>query len=53
MQSKLSEDQFEQIVQLSYPSYILKMSHICIDSCSVDLLTPDDSMPTVTEKKHP
>ena len=43
MQTKLSTDQFDKVVQLSYPSYILKMNHICLDRCSIDLTQPDEA----------
>ena len=43
MQSKLSEDQFDKIVQLSYPSFLLKTSHICLDTCAIDLTKEEES----------
>lgn len=42
MNAKLSTDQFDSIVQLSYPTYLLKMNEICLDRCSIDLTSADE-----------
>ena len=39
MQAKLSSSQFDEIVKLSYPSYMIKASQICIGKCNIDLTT--------------
>ena len=41
MQAKMSEEQFDSVVQLSFPSYLLKMNAICLDRCAVDLSKPE------------
>ena len=45
-------------MQLSYPSYLLKMNQICLDRCQVDLTQPEaepehalESMPKPQAKK--
>ena len=41
MDAKISPDQFDEIVRLSLPSYMIKMSHICIQKCHIDLVRED------------
>ena len=47
MQTKISPEQFDEIVRLSYPSYMIKMTHICLDKCHIDL-TMEDHGPSQT-----
>lgn len=41
MQAKLSEDQFDQVTQLSYPTYLLKATPLCVETCAIDLCSED------------
>ena len=52
MNAKLSPEQFDQIAQLSFPSYLLKMNHVCIDRCSINLIAQVETDP-VLEKELP